>query len=88
MQVELLNRHPWRTNLELAIAIADYIEHFYNPSRRHSSLGYLTPNEFERLQSPSIPPTRASPYCCVAALVRPPTGREGRPSKALSLEQA
>jgi transposase InsO family protein len=57
MQVELLNRHPWRTNLELAIAIADYIEHFYNSSRRHSSLGYLTPNEFEHLHSTQPPAT-------------------------------
>ena len=31
MQVELLDRQRWRTKLELAIAIADYIEHFYNP---------------------------------------------------------
>ncbi len=49
MQVELLNRQRWRTNLELAVAIADYIQHFYNPARRHSSLGYLTPDEFEDL---------------------------------------
>ena len=52
MQIELLNRQRWRTNLELAIAMADYIEHFYNPARRHSALGYLTPNEFEALHSP------------------------------------
>ena len=52
LQVELLDRQRWRTNLELAIAIADYIEHFYNPTRRHSALGYLTPNEFENLHSP------------------------------------
>lgn len=52
MQIELLNRQRWRTNLELAIAIADYIDHFYNQSRRHSSLGYLTPNEYERIHSP------------------------------------
>ena len=38
MQIELLNRQRWRTNLELAVAIADYIEHFYNPARRHSAL--------------------------------------------------
>jgi transposase InsO family protein len=31
--------------------MADYIEHFYNPTRRHSALGYLTPNEFEDLHS-------------------------------------
>ena len=52
MQIELLNRQRWRTQLELAIAIADYIEHFYNSERRHSALGYLTPNEFEDLHSP------------------------------------
>ena len=51
MQIELLNRQKWRTNLELALAIADYIEHFYNSTRRHSALGYLTPIEFEDLHS-------------------------------------
>jgi transposase InsO family protein len=52
MQVELFDRQRWHTNLELAAAIADYIDNFYNPSRRHSALGYLTPNEFEALHSP------------------------------------
>ncbi|HEV2360987.1 MAG TPA: IS3 family transposase [Acidimicrobiales bacterium] len=52
MQIELLDRQRWRTNLELAVAIADYIDHFYNPCRRHSSLDYLTPNEYEDLHSP------------------------------------
>lgn len=37
--------------VELATAIADYIVNFYNPLRRHSSLGYLTPDEFEALLS-------------------------------------
>jgi len=32
------------------VAIADYIENFYNLSRRHSSLNYLAPEEFENLQ--------------------------------------
>jgi putative transposase len=31
--------------------MADYIETFYNPTRRHSSLDYLTPNEYEALHS-------------------------------------
>jgi putative transposase len=47
MQIELLNRQKWRTKMELGLAMAEYIENFYNPARRHSSLGYLTPNEFE-----------------------------------------
>jgi putative transposase len=50
MQIELLNRKKWRTKIELSIAIAEWIEHFYNTERLHSSLGYLPPIEFEALQ--------------------------------------
>jgi putative transposase len=50
MQIELLNRQRWMTIVELTSAMADYIENFYNPQRRHSSLNYLTPDEFEALQ--------------------------------------
>ena len=49
MQIELLNRQRWITKVQLSLAIADYIENFYNPKRRHSSLSYLTPNEYENL---------------------------------------
>jgi putative transposase len=49
MQIELLNRQHWRTNLQLAVGIADYIENFYNVALRHSALNYLTPIEFEDL---------------------------------------
>jgi putative transposase len=37
--------------MELALAMAEYIEHFYDSDRRHGALGYLTPNEFEDLHS-------------------------------------
>jgi putative transposase len=47
MQVELLDRHRWRTRVELANAIVEYLEIFHNRQRRHSSLGILTPLEFE-----------------------------------------
>ncbi len=47
MQVELLNRKSWKTRIELASAIHDYIELFHNTRRRHSALGMLTPNEYE-----------------------------------------
>lgn len=50
MQIELLNRQRWTTVVELSVAMADYIENFYNLSRRHSSLSYLTPDEFEHLE--------------------------------------
>jgi putative transposase len=47
MQVELLNRKRWKTRIELASAIHDYIELFHNTRRRHSALGMLTPSEYE-----------------------------------------
>ncbi len=58
MQIELLNRQRWRTVVELADAMADYIENFYNTERRHSALNYLTPSEFEALHS--VQPTQAT----------------------------
>lgn len=47
LQAELLDRRRWETRAELASAIFSYIEGFYNPRRRHSSIGYLSPVEFE-----------------------------------------
>jgi len=55
MQVELLDRRHWRTRVELANAIFEYIEIFHNRQRRHSALGMLTPVEFEtRHQSATV----------------------------------
>jgi putative transposase len=47
VQVELLDRKRWNTRVELATAIFEYLEIFHNRQRRHSSLGMLTPVEFE-----------------------------------------
>jgi len=47
MQVELLDRKRWSTRVELANAMFEYLEIFHNRKRRHSSLGMLTPVEFE-----------------------------------------
>jgi transposase InsO family protein len=47
MQVELLNRRRWKTRIELATALHDYIEHFHDTRRRHSALGMRTPAEVE-----------------------------------------
>ncbi len=53
MQIELLNRKSWDTRIELSAAMVDWIEAFYNRRRRHSSLGYISPNEYEhRHQQP------------------------------------
>ena len=47
LQCELLDRHHWPTRAGLARAIFGWIETFYNPTRRHSTLGYLSPVDFE-----------------------------------------
>jgi transposase InsO family protein len=54
MQTELLDRRRWKTRIELANAIFDYLEIFHNRQRRHSSLGMLTPNEYEMLRPPAL----------------------------------
>jgi putative transposase len=52
-QVELLDRKHWRTRVELANAIFEYLEIFHNRQRRHSALGMLTPVEFEARREPT-----------------------------------
>jgi transposase InsO family protein len=47
MQVELFNRRQWKTRIELASSIHDYIELWHNTRRRHSALGMRTPAEVE-----------------------------------------
>lgn len=56
MQIELLNRKKWRTRTDLANAMSEYIEIFYNRRRRHSELRYATPIEHElRFTTAPIP---------------------------------
>jgi putative transposase len=54
MQVELLDRRRWRTRIELANAIFEYLEIFHNRQRRHSALGMLSPIEFETRQPTTV----------------------------------
>ncbi len=51
LQTELLNRKKWKTRIELSTALFDYLEIFHNRTRRHSSLGMLTPIEFEKVNN-------------------------------------
>jgi putative transposase len=54
MQRELLDRRHWTSRVELAAAIFEWIEGWYNPRRRHSTLGYLSPHEYEALHTAAI----------------------------------
>ncbi len=51
MQTELLNTRKWQTRTELSTEIFDWIEIFYNRTRRHSSLGMLAPVAYENLHA-------------------------------------
>ena len=45
---ELIYRHTWPHRGPAQLAIFEYIEIFYNRRRRHSTLGYFSPLEFEQ----------------------------------------
>ena len=47
LKIELLYELPLQTHSATRSAVADYIETFYNVRRRHSSLDYRSPLEFE-----------------------------------------
>jgi putative transposase len=48
LRLELVYQVQWQTCAEARTAIFEYLELFYNRRRRHSSLGYSSPTEFER----------------------------------------
>jgi transposase InsO family protein len=56
IKTELLDRQPWPTKTQTHQAIFNYIEGWYNTHRRHSSLGYLSPNTYETTTSPAASP--------------------------------
>jgi len=55
MQLELLDSKTWKTRSQLATAIFEWIECWYNPKRRHSRIGMHSPATFESLHSPPHP---------------------------------
>jgi putative transposase len=48
LECELLDRRRFQTQAEAKLALFQWIEGWYNMRRRHSSLGYRSPSEFER----------------------------------------
>jgi len=53
LKAELTHRRDYGSDAELNASLAGYIDRFYNAKRIHSSLGYHSPVEFERLANAS-----------------------------------
>jgi putative transposase len=51
LQLELLDQHHWPTRHQLAQAIFEWIETWYNQTRRHSSIEMLSPSDYENLKA-------------------------------------
>ena len=73
LECELLDRRRFKTQAEARMAVFDFIEGFYNPRRRHSSLGYLSP---DRVRAPAAVRAASSP----GAPILPPCSGPSRPS--------
>lgn len=54
LECELLDRHRFRTQAEARMAVFEFIEGWYNPSRRHSGVDYLSPLNYERRYERSL----------------------------------
>jgi putative transposase len=48
LKTERIGKKVYRTRTQAKADVFDYVECFYNPTRRHSTLGYLSPIDFER----------------------------------------
>jgi putative transposase len=77
LECELLGRCRFKTQVEARMAVFDFIEGWYNPRRRHSARGYLSPVEYEPIHRDQAeqnmrsttalrtagPPQEAAPRC-------------------------
>ena len=48
LKTERVRKKVYQSRDQARADVFDYIERFYNPTRRHSTLGYLSPIDFER----------------------------------------
>ena len=54
LECELIDRNSFRTQVEARMAVFSFIEGFYNPRRRHSAIGNISPMRFEARHADSI----------------------------------
>src|SRR5262249_43853002 len=72
LECELLARRPFKNHVEARMALFAFIEGFYNRRRRHSSLGYLSPVDYEDHHADPDP---RQPAGVLAAVKDKPFGR-------------
>lgn len=72
LKTERTAKKVYRSREQARADVFDYIERFYNPTRRHSTLGYVSPIEFEKAQEAevSVHDSGSSPICCSLYSVR------------------
>ena len=85
LECELLARSRFKTPAEARCAAFDFIEGFYNSRRRHSSIGYLSPVDFERHHQVMTVVTGAHQTAGVLAAVKDKPF--GRPQEAAVLDR-
>jgi putative transposase len=76
LECELLDRGRFKTQTEARSAVFAFIEGFYNPRRRHSSIGYLSPVDYEHRHHAATVDRDAPPAC------RRARGRQGQALRA------
>lgn len=78
LECELFNRRSFKTKIEARLAVFTWLEGWYNPRRRHSALGYLSPINFEEKNrtflTPATCPEHGLPTGPLAAGLREPGG--------------
>ena len=60
LKAELIHRRAWTSRAEASQAVFEWIDVFYNPRRLHSTLGYRSPEAFEREEVRCHPPVLAA----------------------------
>ena len=59
-KIEGIAWKTYRTRNQARADVFDYVERFYNPTRRHSTLGYLSPMDFEKQANVAQPGVRGT----------------------------
>ncbi len=62
LECELIERRSFKTKTEARLAVFTWIEAWYNPRRRHSAHGRISPVNFERMHAENQQPVPAAKH--------------------------